>query len=94
VTNPDDGTGPGSGSIGNHTAVIAKGGNTRDPIVSRNGGPAVDLTCLNKLGYHWAVEYQPASRYWDFQRIETAMYLSFAVIPIGVTYWLVLRRDA
>jgi|HubBroStandDraft_4_1064222.scaffolds.fasta_scaffold59057_2 hypothetical protein len=79
---------------GHHSAVIAKGGDIRDPIVSRNGGPAVDLTCLNNLGYHWTTKYQPSYRYWDFQRIEAGMYLVLSIIPLGATYWLVLRRDA
>jgi ABC-type transport system involved in multi-copper enzyme maturation permease subunit len=90
VTNPDDGV----GSVGPHTAVAIKGGPVRDAIVSRNGGPAVDINCLGKLGYHWATKYQPSYRYWDFQRIETAMYLGLSAIPIAATYWLVLRRDA
>jgi hypothetical protein len=91
VAHPDDGTGIPNG---HHVAVVAKGGNVRDAIVSRNAGPAVDINCLGKLGYHWATKYQPSSRYWDFQRIETGLYLALSILPIGVTYWLVLRRDA
>jgi|SRR5581483_969579 len=61
---------------------------------SVNGGPATDFDCLTSLGYHWIVRYQPSYRYWDFQRIETGLYLGLTVIPIAATYWLVLRRDA
>jgi hypothetical protein len=89
VARPNDGI-----PAGHHTAVVAKGGPGSDPIVSRNNGPAVDLGCLNKLGYHWITKYQPSYRYWDLQRIETGMYLALSILPIAGTYWLVLRRDA
>jgi ABC-type transport system involved in multi-copper enzyme maturation permease subunit len=84
--------GPEGGGSGVH-AVPAQGGNG-DSIISHNGGPAVDFKCLGGLGYRWSVQYQPSYRYWDFQRIETGLYLALSVIPIGATYWLVLKRDA
>ena len=83
------------GSAGPHTAVVDKGaGRQADAIISKNGGPAVDFQCLNKLGYYWNTKYQPAYRYWDFQRIELGLYLALSIVPIGATYWLVLKRDA
>lgn len=95
VTHPDDG---GNAPSGPHSAsaevVSSKNGAVRDSILSRNGGPAVDLDCLGTIGYHWTTKYQPAYRYWDFQRIEAGLYLTLSLIPISVTYWLVLRRDA
>jgi ABC-type transport system involved in multi-copper enzyme maturation permease subunit len=87
VTNP----GGGVGSVGKRAAIAS--GNPM-PIISMNGGPAISVDCLNTLGYKMQVKYQPSYRYWDFQRIEAAMYLALSVIPIGATYWLVLRRDA
>ncbi|HUD07047.1 MAG TPA: hypothetical protein VMR34_04110 [Candidatus Saccharimonadales bacterium] len=60
----------------------------------QNGTATQGEDCITQLGYHWSVKYQPAYRYWDFQRIETALYLGLAIIPIAGTYWLVLRRDA
>lgn len=63
-------------------------------IEARNGGPPVSLNCLQPLGYRQVTKYQPAYRYWDFQRIETGLYLALSIIPIAGTYWLVLRRDA
>jgi len=93
VTDIDQGGG--LSSAGPHTATVDKGaGHEADAIISRNGGPAVDFQCLNRLGYYWITKYQPAYRYWDFQRIETALYLGLATIPVVATYWLVLRRDA
>jgi len=87
--------GLGTESNGHHQAVAAPTGNgTPEAIDSQNGGPAINLNCLEPLGYRMEVKYQPSYRYWDFQRIETGLYLVLSVIPIGATYWLVLRRDA
>lgn len=63
-------------------------------IQARNGGPPVSLNCLQQLGYLQENKFQPSYRYWDFQRIETGLFLALSTIPIGATYWLVLRRDA
>jgi hypothetical protein len=93
VTNP--GSAINTLRVGGHTEVATPtkaGGNVA--IESRNGGPPVDLNCLSPLGYQQEVKYQPSYRYWDFQRIETGLYLALSVIPIAGTYWLVLRRDA
>lgn len=90
VTNPNGVV----GSIGSTHAEVAKGGPVRDAIVSRNAGPAVDINCLSKLGYHWSIKYQPSYKYWDFQRIEAGLYLALSAIPIAITYLLVLWRDA
>ena len=57
-------------------------------------GPGDPETCLNNAGYHQTAKYQPAYRYWDFQRIETGIYLGLSALAVGATYWLVLRRDA
>jgi hypothetical protein len=61
--------------------------------VKASGGNLID-DCLNKAGYHQLAVYQPAYRYWDFQRIEAGMYLVMAALAVGATYLLVLKRDA
>jgi hypothetical protein len=73
--------------------VSSKGSGVK-PIESQNGGPPVSIDCLASLGYQMNTKYQPSYRYWDFQRIEAGLYLALSIIPIGATYWLVLRRDA
>jgi ABC-type transport system involved in multi-copper enzyme maturation permease subunit len=75
-------------------AVAAPGQNGGDALGSQNGGPTVSMNCLATLGYQQDTQYQPSYRYWDFQRIETGLYLALSILPIGATYWLVLRRDA
>lgn len=60
---------------------------------SPNGGDPID-DCLNKAGFHEVATYQPSYRYWDFQRIESGIYLALSAIAVGATYWFVLKRDA
>jgi ABC-type transport system involved in multi-copper enzyme maturation permease subunit len=72
-----------------HTQAAGENG-----IASRSGGPSVDLKCLERIGYHWEITYQPASRYWYFQLIETGLYLALSLMALVATYWLVLKRDA
>lgn len=50
--------------------------------------------CLNKAGWHQVAKYQPDYRYWDFQEIESGIYLGLSAIAVAATYWLVLKRDA
>jgi ABC-2 family transporter protein len=51
-------------------------------------------SCLNAHGYRVLITYQPASRYWAFQGIETGTFVLLAAILIAVTAIVVLRRDA
>jgi hypothetical protein len=74
--------------------AAAPGQNGSEVLASQNGGPVISMNCLASLGYQTNTEYQPSYRYWDFQRIETALYLGLAAIPIAAAYWLVLKRDA
>jgi hypothetical protein len=52
------------------------------------------LPCLARHGDRLAVSYQPASRYWEFQSIELAMYLAAAAGLAGFCYWRVRRHVA
>ena len=45
-------------------------------------------------GYRGFVTYQPASRYWAFQGIETGIFVVLAAALIALTAVVVLRRDA
>lgn len=69
-----------------------RNGADRHAIIGRNG-TFVDADCLNSLGYHWEIKYQPSYRYWDFQRIEAGMYLALSALAIGATYAFVVKRD-
>ena len=52
------------------------------------------LSCLRASGFHPFVTYQPGSRYWAFQGIETGIFVLLAAALIAVTAIVVLRRDA
>ncbi len=68
-------------------------GTIRKAVPAPNGEDPI-AECLDKAGWHQVTTYQPAYRYWDFQWIETGIYLALAALAIGATYWLVLKRDA
>jgi hypothetical protein len=58
-------------------------------------GPRPDpLPCLTAHGYRGFVTYQPASRFWAFQGIETGIFVVLAAILLAVTFWVLKRRDA
>ncbi|MGH3246835.1 MAG: hypothetical protein ACRDOI_11575, partial [Trebonia sp.] len=52
------------------------------------------LSCMAAHGYRGYLAYQPASRFWAFQGIETGIFLVLAAILLGVTFWVLKRRDA
>jgi hypothetical protein len=58
-------------------------------------GPRNFFPCLAAHGYRGSfITYQPASRYWAFQGIETGIFVLLAAALIAVTAVVVLRRDA
>ena len=52
------------------------------------------LSCMSAHGYRGYLTYQPASRFWAFQGIETGIFLALAAALLGVTFWVLKRRDA
>ena len=67
-----------------------------------NAGPATKFggslnavfSCMQAHGWRGFATYQPASRYWSFQGIETGIYVLLAAALIAVTFAIVRRRDA
>jgi hypothetical protein len=45
--------------------------------------------CLVAHHIEYAVVYQPFSRYWAFQGIETAIFGVAALLLLGATVWIV-----
>ena len=43
-------------------------------------------------GYREAIIYEPASRYWPLQWIETGMFLALAAALAGFCFWRISRR--
>jgi hypothetical protein len=52
------------------------------------------FSCMQAHGWRGFATYQPASRYWPFQGIETAIFVLLASALIAVTFVIVRRADA
>lgn len=52
------------------------------------------FSCMRAHGWRGFATYQPASRYWPFQGIETGIYLLLAAALIAGTFAIIRRRDA
>jgi hypothetical protein len=63
-------------------------------VLSSGGNPSAVLSCLGKAGYRQFTTYQPGSRYWAFQGIETGIYVLVAAALLAVTWYVIRRRDA
>jgi hypothetical protein len=50
--------------------------------------------CLHQLGIHTVTTYQPGSRFWAFQGIESAIYVALAAVLLVVAAWVVRGRLA
>jgi hypothetical protein len=50
------------------------------------------LDCLASHGIRIAATYQPASRYWPFEWIETGIFLALALALAGFCFWRLGRR--
>jgi hypothetical protein len=63
--------------------------------VPKSGSPlSAVFSCMQAHGWRGFATYQPASRYWPFQGIETGIYVLLAAALIAVTFVTVRRRDA
>jgi hypothetical protein len=51
-------------------------------------------SCIASAGFRQFTTYQPISRYWAFQSIETAVFLALAGALVAVAFVVVRRRDA
>lgn len=56
--------------------------------------PAAFQACQTQAAhfFHLAVTYQPANRYWTFQWLELAIYLTLAFTAALATWWWATRR--
>ncbi len=52
------------------------------------------VQCFNRHGYAFWHHYQPASRFWTFQTIESGWLLALSALLIAATVWIVQRRAA
>lgn len=52
------------------------------------------LECLRRLGFAETLTYQPASRFWIFQGIESGIFVALAGALLLLTGWWICRRVA
>lgn len=64
------------------------------PARAPDAGISSFSTWLSQHGYRLGVSYQPASRFWHFQGVETAAYVLLALLCAAATVWWVRRRTA
>jgi len=62
--------------------------------MQNNPNPQAVVPCLAAHGYQGSMTYQPASRFWVFQGIETGIFVVLAAALLGITYWVFKRQDA
>jgi ABC-type transport system involved in multi-copper enzyme maturation permease subunit len=66
------------------------------PGISKGLGPEAGRACLDQAAqaFHLLVTYQPASRYWAFQFMETGIFLGLALAAsIGCYFWVTRRTN-
>ena len=54
--------------------------------------PTSPSQCLESRGFREAITYEPASRYWPLQWIETGIFLALALALAGFCFWWLGRR--
>ena len=54
--------------------------------------PSSPGPCLESHGFREAITYEPASRYWPLQWIETGIFLALALALAGFCFWRLGRR--
>ena len=64
------------------------------PSASRPTTRQASDACLAQHGFASLVKFQPASRYWTFQWIESGIFVALAAILVAAAVIAVRRRDA
>ncbi len=72
------------------TTAPPAGGTSTQPPANDPAAP-----CLNHASttFKLAVTYQPASRYWTFQWMESGIFIALTLVAIASTYWWVTKRS-
>jgi hypothetical protein len=64
-----------------------------DPCQAMTSKAAAEA-CSVHNGYRFVDTYQPLSRFWPFQLIESAIFLGLSAVVLAVAAWWILRRTA
>jgi ABC-2 family transporter protein len=85
---------PGAWVLSASTELLDPDGNpiTGDQLAQCvTGDRSRDDACFIAKDTHFIVEYQPADRYWTFQWLEFAAYLTLAGLLAGLAFWRIPR---
>jgi hypothetical protein len=86
------------GFVGPHGQTMGRSFSPADLPAACRTGASIDkgalLHCLSSHGYSQAFIFQPSSRFWEFQGIESGLFLVLATGLIVLSYRRVLGRDA
>jgi hypothetical protein len=63
-------------------------------VPSDQGTRGQDILSILPQGSRTLITYQPSTRFWAFQGIETGIYLVLAAALVALAYRMVLKRDA
>ncbi len=61
------------------------------PSLVKGASPDIGA-CMASRGIRESITYEPGSRYWPLQRIETAIFLALALALAGLCFWRLGRR--
>ena len=79
-----------------YSAAINRAGQPTNslPVACNGLGPKAPDPgqCLDSQGYRETITYEPASRYWPLQWIETGIFLALALALAGFCFWRLGRR--
>jgi hypothetical protein len=70
-------------------ASLVQGG-----VLTRGLGDSRLAACVQAAGFRQFSTYQPVSRYWAFQSIETVIFLALAGALVAIAFAAVTRHDA
>jgi len=63
-------------------------------VITRGLNDGRLAACIQAAGFRQFSTYQPITRYWAFQSIETAIFLALAAGLIAIALAVVRRHDA
>jgi len=63
------------------------------PACQAGNFPACQAS-LGRFQLRDLISYEPASRFWEFQWVETGVFLAAALAPAGLCVWWLVRRVA
>ena len=59
---------------------------------THGGETCVRVSCLAAKGFQFSTTYQPDSRFWHLQGIETGIFAAAAIALLGIAAWWTVRR--